>query len=105
SLRLYTRTRPNQKECQPQLSLCRKSRKRIETLLSQACDQIMLRRTYAKSLDGFKPKILTQLTAMTEVQDSNNNRYNANTNNRKKSLQLQIFSTSTKRYSTETSTN
>jgi len=34
----------------------RKSRKRIETLFSQLCDQFMIRRNYAKSFQGFKTR-------------------------------------------------
>lgn len=46
--------RRNQKEYKPQAYIFRKSRKRIETLFSQLCDQFMIRRNYAKSFDGFK---------------------------------------------------
>ena len=37
-----------------------KSRKRIETLFSQLCDQFMIRRNYAKSFPGFKTRILAK---------------------------------------------
>ena len=46
----------------------KKSRKRIETLFSQLCDQFMIRRNYAKSFQGFKTRILAKITALTLVQ-------------------------------------
>jgi hypothetical protein len=42
-----------------------KARKRIETLFSQFCDQLMIRRNYAKSFDGFSTRILSKITALT----------------------------------------
>ncbi len=44
------------------------SRKRIETLFSQLCDQFMFRRNYAKSFDGFKTRILSKITSLTVIQ-------------------------------------
>ncbi|KAA6344415.1 hypothetical protein EZS27_007968 [termite gut metagenome] len=46
--------RINQQNYKKQDFIFRKSRKRIETLFSQLCDQFMIRRNYAKSFDGFK---------------------------------------------------
>ena len=46
----------------------RKSRKRIETLFSQLCDQFMIRRNYAKSFDGFKNRILSKIMEMITIQ-------------------------------------
>ncbi|NAW50465.1 transposase, partial [Elizabethkingia argentiflava] len=45
--------RKNKHGYKPQPYIFRKSRKRIETLFSQLCDQFMIRRNYAKSFDGF----------------------------------------------------
>lgn len=86
NIRLDTPKRTNQKEYEPQFSLYRKSRKRIETLFSQMCDQLMVRRNYAKSFDGFKTKILTKITAMTNIQYINKNIFNRNINNLKISI-------------------
>lgn len=86
NIRLDTPKRNNQKGCKPQFSLFRKSRKRIETLFSQMCDQFMVRRNYAKSFDGFKTRILTKITAMTIVQYINKNIFNRNINNLKISI-------------------
>lgn len=38
----------------PLLPIFIKARKRIETLLSQLCDQFTIRRNYAKSFQGLK---------------------------------------------------
>lgn len=66
----------NQKDYKPQSFIFRKSRKRIETLFSQLCDQFMIRRNYAKSFDGFKNRILSKIMALTVIQYINklNNR-------------------------------
>lgn len=86
NIRLDTPKRSNQKKYKPQFSLFRKSRKRIETLFSQMCDQFMVRRNYAKSFDGFKTRILTKITAMTVIQYINKNIFNRNINNLKISI-------------------
>lgn len=77
--------RKNQHEYKPQAYIFRKSRKRIETLFSQLCDQFMIRRNYAKSFDGFKNRILSKIMALTIIQWINklNNR---NINNLKLEL-------------------
>ncbi len=49
----------------------RKSRKRIETLFSQLCDQFKIRNNYTKSFEGFKTRILAKITALTLVQYNN----------------------------------
>ena len=60
--------RRNQKDYKPQTYIFRKSRKRIETLFSQLCDQFMIRRNYAKSFDGFKNRILSKIMDLTLIQ-------------------------------------
>jgi hypothetical protein len=67
-IKLQTPMRKNQKEYQQQPYIFRKSRKRIETLFSQLCDQFMIRRNYAKTFEGFKTRILSKITALTMVQ-------------------------------------
>jgi len=67
-IKLETPMRTNQKEFQKQPFIFRKSRKRIETLYSQLCDQFMIRRNYAKTFMGFKTRILSKITALTIVQ-------------------------------------
>lgn len=67
-IRLEVPMRKNQKGYKPQAYIFRKSRKRIETLFSQLCDQFMNRRNYAKSFDGFKNRILSKIMALTTIQ-------------------------------------
>jgi Transposase DDE domain len=65
---LETPMRMNQKSYKKQPYIFRKSRKRIETLFSQLCDQFKIRNNYAKSFEGFKTRILAKITALTLVQ-------------------------------------
>ncbi|RYE27172.1 MAG: IS982 family transposase, partial [Sphingobacteriaceae bacterium] len=44
-----------------------KSRKRIETLFSQLCDQLKIRQNYAKTFLGFKTRILNKITALNTI--------------------------------------
>lgn len=67
-IKLEVPMRSNQKDYKPQTYLFRKSRKRIETLFSQLCDQFMIRRNYAKSFDKFKNRILSKIMALTVIQ-------------------------------------
>lgn len=84
-IQLEVPMRRNQNDYKPQAYIFRKSRKRIETLFSQLCDQFMIRRNYAKSFDGFKNRILSKIMALTVIQLINklNNR---NINNLKISI-------------------
>ena len=67
-INLQTPMRKNQFNYQKQTYIFRKSRKRIETLFSQLCDQFMMRRNYAKSFDGFRTRILSKIAALTLIQ-------------------------------------
>ncbi|WP_312208219.1 IS982 family transposase [Empedobacter sp.] len=67
-VRLETPKRSNQKDYKQQPYIFRKSRKRIETLFSQLCDQFRIRNNYAKTFEGFKTRILAKITALTLVQ-------------------------------------
>lgn len=68
NIKLETPKRINQKSFKKQPYIFRKSRKRIETLFSQLCDQFLIRRNYAKTFEGFKTRILAKITALTLVQ-------------------------------------
>jgi len=68
NIKLENPMRMNQKQYKPQPYIFRKSRKRIETLFSQLCDQFRIRNNYAKSFQGFKTRILAKITALTLVQ-------------------------------------
>ena len=76
----------NQYNYKQQPYIFRKSRKRIETLFSQLCDQFMIRRNYAKSFEGFKTRILSKITALTMIQYLNQFVYHRNINNIKINL-------------------
>lgn len=82
-IKLEVPMRNNQKEQNKQPYIFRKSRKRIETLFSQLCDQFMIRRNYAKTFHGFKTRILSKITAMTTIQYINRFVFDRNLNNLK----------------------
>lgn len=86
NIKLSTPMRANQYNYQQQPFIFRKSRKRIETLFSQLCDQFMIRRNYAKSFEGFKVRILSKITALTVVQYINKFIFDRNINNIKISI-------------------
>jgi hypothetical protein len=68
NIRLKTPCRSNQHEQTQWHPVFRKSRKIIETLFSQLCDQMMLRRNYAKSLNGLTTRLITKIAAATLLQ-------------------------------------
>ncbi len=86
NIKLNTPMRTNQHNYKKQPYIFRKSRKRIETLFSQLCDQFMIRRNYAKTLDGFKTRILSKITALTMIQYINKFVFDRNINNIKINL-------------------
>ena len=71
NIRLETPTRNNQKDKEPFAYVFKKSRKRIETLFSQLCDQFMLKRNYAKTNLGISIRLLSKITAVTVLQYMN----------------------------------
>lgn len=79
-IKLETPMRENQVDYLKQPFIFSKSRKRIETLFSQLCDQFMIRRNYAKSFAGFKTRILSKITTLTIIQHINKT-LNRNINN------------------------
>jgi hypothetical protein len=87
NINLQTPKRKNQKNFQKQPYIFRKSRKRIETLFSQLCDQFMIRRNYAKSFDGFRTRILSKISSLTMIQYLNRFVFNRPINN----LKLNLF--------------
>lgn len=82
NIKLEVPMRKNQRNYKNQPYIIRKSRKRIETLFSQLCDQFMIRRNYAKSFLGFKTRILSKIVTLTIIQTINRNE-NRNINNLK----------------------
>ena len=86
NIKLSTPMRTNQYNYAKYPFVFRKSRKRIETLFSQLCDQFMIRRNYAKSFEGFKTRILSKITALTTIQYINKFIFGRNINNIKISI-------------------
>ena len=86
NITLQTPKRKNQKDYQQQPYIFRKSRKRIETLFAQLCDQFMIRRNYAKSFEGFRTRILSKISALTMIQYLNKFVFNRPINNLKLNL-------------------
>ena len=86
NIRLQTPKRMNQVNYEPQPYIFRKSRKRIETLFSQLCDQFLIRRNYAKTFEGFKTRILAKITALTLIQYINKFIFDRPINNIKNQL-------------------
>lgn len=82
-IKLETPMRKNQKEYKKQPYIFLKSRKRIETLFLQLCDQFKIRNNYAKTFLGFKTRILSKITALTIIQYINKFEFNRNINNLK----------------------
>jgi len=68
NINLDTPMRKNQLNYKKQAYVFRKSRKRIETLFSQLCDQFQIRRNYTKTFLGLKARILSKVTALTVIQ-------------------------------------
>jgi len=85
-INLQTPMRKNQAGYIKQLYIFRKSRKRIETLYSQLCDQFMIRRNYAKSFSGYRTRILSKISALTMIQYLNKFVFDRPINNLKLNL-------------------
>lgn len=67
-IRLETPMRSNQKNFKPFPFVFKKSRKRIETLFSQLCDHLMMKRNYAKTFRGLSCRKISKMTATTILQ-------------------------------------
>jgi hypothetical protein len=67
-IKLKTPMRANQKDFKPFPFVFKKSRKRIETLFSQLCDQMMIKRNYAKTFNGLAARMICKMTAITVLQ-------------------------------------
>lgn len=76
----------NQIRYKKQPYIYRKSRKRIETLFSQLCDQFRIRQNFAKSFIGFKTRILSKITTVTLIQYLNKFVFNRAINHLKVNL-------------------
>jgi hypothetical protein len=64
--------RLNQKDWNTTFIPFAKAGKRIETVFSQLCDQLMIIRNYAKQTEGLFIRIISKITALTILQYINN---------------------------------
>ena len=64
-IKLFTPVKSGQHDKERIPFIFMKSRKRIEPIFSQLCDQLMLKRNYAKSTKGLSVCILCKITAAT----------------------------------------
>lgn len=67
-IELLTAPRCNQQKEQKWTWVHRKKRKRIETTFSQFCDQFMIKRNYAKKVNGLYTRIVSKIAAFTMLQ-------------------------------------
>jgi len=67
-IRLETPMRSNQQGFRRYPMVFARCRKRIETLFSQLCDQMLMKRNYAKSFSGLASRTLYKLAAVTCLQ-------------------------------------
>ncbi len=67
-IKLQTPKRNNQHDKEHFPFIFTRARKRIETLFAQLCDQLMLKRNYAKSTTGLSVRLLCKITAVTLLQ-------------------------------------
>lgn len=67
-IKLETPMRSNQKNFKAFPFVFKKSRKRIETLFSQLCDQMLMKRNYAKTFNGLATRTICKMTATTALQ-------------------------------------
>lgn len=67
-IEIKTPMRCNQKDYRPYPFVFKKCRKRIETLFSQLCDHMMIKRNYAKTFIGLATRIQAKIAATTALQ-------------------------------------
>jgi len=67
-IELQTPMRRNQKGYHPWPVTFKKARRRVETIFSQLCDQLMLKRNYAKTCGGLTTRIISKVAAVTFLQ-------------------------------------
>src|SRR5699024_405946 len=65
---LQTPMRRNQRDWRPYPKIFKTARRRIETSFSQLCDQMMLKRNYAKSFIGLRARLIAKVTAVSLLQ-------------------------------------
>lgn len=65
---LHTPMRRNQKNFKPWPGIFKTARRRIETVFSQLCDQLMLKRNYAKTFAGLRSRLINKVASLTLLQ-------------------------------------
>src|SRR5699024_11738446 len=60
--------RRNPRDWRPYPKIFKTARRRIETSFSQLCDQMMLKRNYAKSFIGLRARLIAKVTAVSLLQ-------------------------------------
>jgi hypothetical protein len=68
NIELQTPKRANQKDYKPWPWVYKSTRKRIEVIFAQLCDQMMLKRNYAKTFEGLRTRIMAKVAAVTVLQ-------------------------------------
>lgn len=67
-IELQTPMRRNQHRYRPWPKVFKSARRRVETVFSQLCDQMMLKRNYAKSFAGVRARIISKIASVTLLQ-------------------------------------
>lgn len=67
-IELQTPMRSNQRNYQPWPYAYKKARRRVETVFSQLCDHMMLKRNYAKTFDGLRTRMISKIASFTLLQ-------------------------------------
>lgn len=71
-IELQAPKRINQKDYKPWPGIYKHTRRRIEVYFSQLCDQMMIKRNYAKTFRGLKTRTIAKVTSVTMLQYINN---------------------------------
>jgi hypothetical protein len=70
-IELQTPMRRNQNGYRPWAKEFKAARRRVETVFSQLCDQMMLKRNYAKSFSGLRARMISKVASVTLLQYMN----------------------------------
>lgn len=67
-IELQTPMRRNQRGYRPWPKVFKTARRRVETVFSQLCDQMMLKRNYAKTFAGLRARLISKIASVTLLQ-------------------------------------
>lgn len=71
-INLQTPMRRNQHDYKPWPKVFKDARRRVETIFSQLCDQMMLKRNYSKTFVGLRARLIAKVASVTLLQYLNN---------------------------------